>query len=54
MAGSGSAYADVTTGAAKVDGIPNPFADRTDQATGGREVIEKPTVADVMLSGALT
>ncbi len=51
--GSSSAYGDETTGAAKVAGIPNPFADQPASASGGREVIEKPTLADVMLTGPL-
>lgn len=51
--GAGAAYADVATGAAKPDGVPSPFADQPAAATGGREVIEKPSREDVMLTGTL-
>lgn len=51
--GAGAAYADGATGAAKSDSPRSPFSEHLETATGGREVLEKPTVADVMLIGAL-
>ena len=52
-AGQGSAYDDASTGPAKSDGVPNPISDAPASPAGGREVIEKPTVAEVMLTGTL-
>jgi len=51
--GAASAFADPTTGAAQKDTPLNPFADRPETSTGGREVIESPTPADVLLAGTL-
>ena len=49
---AGSAFPD--PGAAKSDDSPmNPFGAVPDSSQGGRQVIESPTVADVMMTGTL-
>jgi protein-disulfide isomerase len=51
----GSAPAAITTGSkAETAAGFNPFADTHAAATGGREVIEKPTLEEVMQPGRLT
>jgi protein-disulfide isomerase len=45
-------YGDTSTGSAPT-GVPQPFSAPTDSAAGGRQVIEKPTMADVMMTGSL-
>ena len=52
--GSGSAYPD-RRGHGRRAGRSgfNPFADPTAKPAGGREVIENPTIADVMVTGTL-
>ncbi len=52
-AGGGSAYPTAEDTAASGPERFNPFADPSDKPPGGREVIENPTVADVMLTGTL-
>lgn len=47
-----SPYGETSTGSAPV-GVPQPFAAPTDGAPGGRQVIENPTMADVLLTGPL-
>ena len=49
----GAAYADGATGAVKSDGVRNPFSDLPDATAGGRDVIEQPTVAEVLQTGTL-
>src|SRR5262245_33518664 len=51
--GGGSAYPTAEDTASSGPERFNPFADPTDKPAGGREVIENPTVADVMLTGPL-
>lgn len=48
---AGSAYPSVT--AAPKNDMPSPFGAQTEQPAGGREVIEKPTIADIMAPGPL-
>ena len=48
---AGAAYANVSSD--KPDKIPTPFGDPSEAAVGGREVIENPTVADVMAPSPL-
>lgn len=53
-ADSNSPYASATkTTASGSEQRFNPFADPSEKPAGGREVIENPTVADVMLTGTL-
>jgi len=47
----GAAFAS-TSSAAKDESV-NPFADPTATPAGGREVIKDPTIADIMMTGAL-
>src|SRR5512136_602173 len=42
----GAAYP--STGPEKAEAMPTPFSDTMPTASGGREVIENPTIADVM------
>jgi protein-disulfide isomerase len=49
----GEAYGDPATGAAPKDQVFNPFGTNDGPAPGGREVIEQPTMADVLLAGTL-
>src|SRR5262249_3376382 len=49
--GVGAAYP--STGPEKVEGMPTPFGDQAGPAPGGREVIENPTIADIMASSPL-
>lgn len=49
----GDAYGDPSTGAAAKDAAINPFQMDAGPASGGREVIEAPTMADVLLTGTL-
>ena len=50
-AGSGSAFPTVT--AAAKEGLPSPFAGGEETASGGREVIQNPTHADIFAPGPL-
>jgi protein-disulfide isomerase len=50
---SGSAYPTAEDTAASGPERIHPFADPTAKPAGGREVIEHPTVADVMVTGTL-
>ena len=50
-AAEGAAYPPI--GGAKAEAMPSPFADPPATAFGGREVIEKPTIADVMAPSPL-
>jgi protein-disulfide isomerase len=43
---AGAAYPSI--GAEKAEAMPTPFGDPVASATGGREVIENPTLADIM------
>lgn len=52
-AASGGAFTDAATGPAKSSDAFNPLAPTDGPAPGGREVIENPTVADVMMTGPL-
>lgn len=52
-AGGGSAYPTTEDTAATGPERFNPFADPSDRPPGGREVIENPTIADVMVTGTL-
>lgn len=45
-------YGDASTGSVS-SGVPQPFSSPTDTAAGGRQVIENPTMADVLLTGTL-
>lgn len=49
----GGAYPDPTTGPAATTAGFNPYAETPDGSTGGREVIEAPTLEDVLMTGAL-
>lgn len=51
--GAGSAYPSTEDTARTGPERFNPFADPNDKPAGGREVIENPTIADVMLPGPL-
>lgn len=52
--GSGAAFPDASaTGPSSATPSFNPFAGPTDVAPGGREVIQNPTMADVMMTGPL-
>lgn len=53
QAGSGSAFGSPAASEAGTDAPFNPFADPTAAAPGGRKIIEKPTLAEVMEPGAL-
>ncbi|MFA5901614.1 MAG: DsbA family protein [Hyphomicrobium sp.] len=53
-AGSGSAYPSTEDSARTGPERFNPFADPSDKPAGGREVIESPTIADVMVTGPLS
>ena len=48
---AGAAYP--STGPQKAEAIPSPYSDPVATATGGREVIENPTIADVMAPSPL-
>jgi protein-disulfide isomerase len=50
---SGSAYPTTEETAASGPERFHPFADPTDKPAGGREVIASPTMADVLVTGAL-
>jgi protein-disulfide isomerase len=51
---AGAAYPTAEdTAASGPNGRFNPFADPTEKAPGGREVIANPTIEDVMLTGSL-
>ena len=52
-AAAGSAFPDAGTAKASDNGPFNPFSDAPASATGGRQVIESPTVADIMMTGTL-
>jgi len=52
-AGAGSAYASAEDTAKSGGERFNPFADPNEKAAGGREVIQDPTLADVMQTGPL-
>jgi protein-disulfide isomerase len=52
--GSGGAFPDSSTGSAASSDPTNPFANPSETAPGGREIIQSPTVADVMMTGPLT
>lgn len=52
-AGAGSAYPAAEDTAKAGSERFNPFADPTEKPSGGREVIENPTFADVMTAGPL-
>jgi protein-disulfide isomerase len=49
----GAAFPDAATGPKAPDQAFNPLAEQASVASGGREVIENPTVTDVMLAGTL-
>jgi protein-disulfide isomerase len=55
--GGGGAFPDAAKSAEETaqsgSGIVSPFADPNDRETGGRQVIENPTVAEVLEPGAL-
>jgi protein-disulfide isomerase len=51
-AAAGAAYPSI--GAAKAEAVPSPFADPAAVTSGGREVIENPTIADVMAPSPLS
>jgi protein-disulfide isomerase len=51
--GGGSAYPTAEDTAATGPERFNPFADPSDRPPGGREVIENPTIEDVMVTGTL-
>lgn len=51
-AAAGSAFPSVAA-EAKPDSPPNPFADPSEKAAGGREIIEKPTLADIFAPSPL-
>jgi protein-disulfide isomerase len=51
--GSDSGAAYPTTGSAKADGMPTPFSDVSSTASGGRDVIQSPTIADIMAPSPL-
>jgi len=53
QAGSGGAFPDGATGANAQSAAFNPLETPDGVAPGGREVIENPTVADIMLTGTL-
>jgi protein-disulfide isomerase len=48
---SGAAYP--STGPEKAEGMPTPFSEASSTASGGREVIQNPTVADIMAPSPL-
>lgn len=48
---SGAAYP--STGPEKVEGMPSPLAEPGGTASGGREVIQNPTIADIMAPSPL-
>lgn len=50
-AAAGGAYPSVAS--ESKDETPNPFGDPASKAAGGREVIEKPTIADIMAPSPL-
>ena len=56
-AGSGSAFPDAAKTAEETaqsgSGFVNPFADPNDRDTGGRQVIETPTLAEILQPGPL-
>src|SRR6476659_9870203 len=49
--GAGAAYP--STGTQSADQIPSPYRDPSAMAPGGREVIEHPTIADIMAPSPL-
>lgn len=51
-AAAGSAFPSVAA-ETKPDSPPNPFADPSEKAAGGREIIEKPTLADIFAPSPL-
>jgi protein-disulfide isomerase len=51
--GSGSGAAYPTTGSEKAQGMPTPFGEPSATSAGGREVIQSPTVADIMAPSPL-
>ena len=51
--GAGSAFASTADTSGAEPERFNPLADPNERPAGGREVIENPTVADVMMTGAL-
>ncbi len=51
--GGASGAAFPATASEKREGLPQPFGDPTATATGGREVIQNPTVADIMAPSPL-
>lgn len=53
QSGSGAAFGDASTGSKPSSDAFNPLANPTDSAPGGREVLQNPTVADVMMTGPL-
>jgi protein-disulfide isomerase len=52
-AGTSSAYTTADDTAGREPDRINPLADPNERPTGGREVIENPTLADVMMAGPL-
>jgi protein-disulfide isomerase len=53
-AGAAAAYPSADGGASRIaEGGFNPFAEQQPGPPGGREVIENPTIADIMQTGAL-
>ena len=52
QAASGSAFPE-TTGRKPHTGVPSPFAGATETTPGGRQIIAAPTMADVMMTGAI-
>lgn len=50
-AGAGAAYPSI--GPQKAEAVPSPYADPTAPVSGGREVIENPTIADIMAPSPL-
>jgi protein-disulfide isomerase len=51
VSAAGAAYPSISSD--KADTMPSPFGDTTAVQTGGREVIENPTIADVMAPSPL-
>jgi protein-disulfide isomerase len=52
-ADSNSLGAYPSTGSENAEGMPTPFGDASASVSGGRQIIEQPTVADIMAPGPL-
>jgi len=52
-AAGGDPYSPAATGGRADSGQISPFADPLTRAPGGREIIENPTTADIMMTGTL-